>query len=334
MKGLISIDIQEQIFDIIEDELSQLALPEQPQSLYDPVRYTLSIGGKRIRPYFTLSACGLCNGDIEEAAPAAMAIELLHNFTLLHDDIMDSAPTRRGQASVYKKWNDSVAILSGDAMYAWAFEQLQYYGENKQFGKEQYCAIMDIFLDSAKTVCEGQAYDLNFKEDSQMNLENYLKMIRGKTASLIMGAFKIGGKVAGASTRELNFLEQTGEQIGIGFQIQDDLLDVAGEPEEFGKKTGGDILEGKKTYLYLLALQKCNERQKNQLREIFEKEDATNADVERVIAIYEQRNIFEATREAVDYYYDQSIQSIKTFENSVFKTDLIEFLINLKNREY
>ncbi len=334
MRTLVSIDIQQQINEIIENELSQLALPEQPQSLYEPVRYTLSIGGKRIRPYFTLSACGLCNGAIEEAAPAAIAIELLHNFTLLHDDIMDSAPTRRGQASVYKKWNDSVAILSGDAMYAWAFEQLQYYGKNKQFSKEQYYDILDIFLDSAQTVCEGQAYDLNFEEDKQLNLENYLKMIRGKTAALIVGAFKIGGKVANASTQDLKLLEQIGEQIGIGFQIQDDLLDVAADPKKFGKKTGGDILEGKKTYLYLLALKKGNLKQKNDLQYIFERTDVTNDDVERVVAIYKNLGIFQTVREAVDYYYNQSVQSIKTFENSVFKSDLIEFLVNLKNRKY
>lgn len=331
---MISTDTQQQIYELIEDELSQLTFPAEPKSLYEPVRYMLSMGGKRIRPYFTISACGLCGGDIEEAAPAAIAIELLHNFTLLHDDIMDSAPTRRGKESVYKKWNDSIAILSGDAMYAWAFEQLQYYGENKQFTKEQYFSILNIFLNSAKTVCEGQAYDLDFEENQQMDLDSYMTMIRGKTAALISGAFKTGGKVADASDEELKYLETIGEQTGIAFQIQDDLLDIAADPVKFGKKTAGDIIEGKKTYLFILALQKCDDQQKRKLSKIFEKGSINETDIQNVLTLYNQLNVLETADKAVDYYYDQGIQSLKMFENNSFKNDLTEFLINLKNRNY
>ncbi len=331
---LVSTDIQQQISELIEEELSQLALPVQPESLYEPVRYTLAMDGKRIRPYFTLSACGLCNGNIEEARPAATAIELLHNFTLLHDDIMDSAATRRGQASVYKKWNNSIAILSGDAMYAWAFEQLQYYGENEQYSKKQYCSVLDIFLESAKAVCEGQAYDLDFEEKRATNLDAYNQMIHGKTAALIIGAFKIGGKVANASEEEMKLLGSIGEQIGIGFQIQDDLLDVAADPNQFGKRTGGDIFENKKTYLSILALDRSNPQQKKKLLEIFDKSNASDTEIQVVIDIYRSLGIIESTQKAIDFHYDQSIQSIKTFKNSTYKTDLIEFLINLKNRKY
>lgn len=331
---MISSDIYQQTSELIEEELSQLPLPERPASLYDPVRYTLSLGGKRIRPYFTLTACGLCGGDIEEAAPAAAAIELLHNFTLLHDDIMDAAPTRRGKDSVYKKWSSSIAILSGDAMYAWAFERLQYYGENKRFTKEQYYAIIDIFIESAKLVCEGQAYDLDFEEESEMSLDSYLKMIKGKTAALIAGAFKMGGKVAGAGEQEIKLLGELGEQIGVGFQIQDDLLDIAADPELFGKEKAGDILERKKTYLFTLALQKSNDDQRSELLTIFGKEKITAKDVEQVTKIYKNKDILNTAHEAVDYYYEQGIQVIKTFSNSPFKTELIEFLISLKNRKY
>ena len=331
---MISTDIYKEIFGIIEKELAQLPLPDQPHSLYDPVRYTLELGGKRIRPYFTLMACGLCGGEIEEAAPAATAIELLHNFTLLHDDIMDAAPTRRGKESVYKKWDSSIAILSGDAMYAWAFERLQYYGENSRFSKKQYASIIDIFIESAKLVCEGQAYDLDFEGKPKMGLDRYLKMIKGKTAALIAGSFKIGGKVAEAGEQEIKVLGETGEQIGIGFQIQDDLLDISADPEQFGKEKAGDILERKKTYLFTLALQKSNEEQKRELTGIFEQEKITEADVERVTEIYKQQNIFATAREAVNYYYDQGIENIKTFSDSTYKAELIKFLISLKNREY
>lgn len=331
---MISPDIYKKYAEVIEQELSQLPLPERPASLYEPVRYTLALGGKRIRPYFTLMACGLCGGDVEEAIPAAAAIELLHNFTLLHDDIMDAAPTRRGKESVYKKWNPSIAILSGDAMYAWAFEQLQYYGENKRFTKEQYFEIISIFIDSAKLVCEGQAYDLDFEKERETGIETYLKMIRGKTAALIAGSFKMGAQVAGAGEQELRLLGETGEQIGIGFQIQDDLLDVSADPKQFGKKKAGDILERKKTYLFTLALQKCDEKQKAELLSIYEKIDLTAQDVEKVLAIYKQQNILKTAHEAVNYYYEQGIQSVKTFSNSSFKTELIEFIISLKNRKY
>src|SRR5699024_167965 len=145
------------------EQFSKLGLPRDPALLYEPVRYMLSLKGKRVRPFLTLIGCGLCDGDIEEALPAALSLELLHNFTLLHDDIMDGADTRRGAPSVFKKWDANTAILSGDAMYAKAFKQLQYYGHDGRFSKEQYCLILDIFLDSAEMVCEGQAYDLAFE---------------------------------------------------------------------------------------------------------------------------------------------------------------------------
>ena len=193
-----TIDTQKELTSLIHQKLMEIEFPERPYSLYDPVRYTLSLGGKRIRPYFTLISCGLCGGEPEEALPAGMAIELLHNFTLLHDDIMDAAETRRGKQSVFKKWDSSTAILSGDAMYAWAFEQLQYYGNSDAYSKKQYALIMEIFLESARAVCEGQAYDLEFEENQQVSMQDYLRMIKGKTAALISASFKLGGAVAGA----------------------------------------------------------------------------------------------------------------------------------------
>jgi len=331
---LISTDIQQQISDRIEEEFSKLDLPKNPHSLYDPVCYTLSLGGKRIRPYFTLSACGICGGSIKEAVPAAIAIELLHNFTLLHDDIMDSASTRRGKPSVFKKWDASTAILSGDAMYAWAFGQLQYYGKSEQFSKEQYCSILDIFLDSAKTVCEGQASDLEFEDETTVSLDDYLNMIHGKTAALITGAFMMGGTASGASADKIERLKSTGKHVGIGFQIQDDLLDVVADPEKFGKTLGGDILEGKKTYLSILSLKQAGPDNRDRLEHIFNNENLSANDVNEVIDIYRQLGIIEKAKETIKDHYNTAINQIKCFSSNPFKEDLIEFLTNLKNREY
>ncbi|MGD8749610.1 MAG: polyprenyl synthetase family protein, partial [Balneolaceae bacterium] len=171
---------QQKLSDLIEKKLAELDLPDEPSSLYDPVRYTLSLPGKRVRPYLVLVSCGMCGGTIEEALPAAISIELLHNFTLLHDDIMDKAAKRRGKPSVFKKWGADTAILSGDVIYAKAFEQLQYYGYKEQYSKEQYHTILDIFLESSKTVCEGQANDLTFEKRQDVSIDEYLHMIEGK----------------------------------------------------------------------------------------------------------------------------------------------------------
>jgi len=331
---LISTDIQQQISELVEEKFSQLNLPQEPDSLYGPVRYTLSLGGKRIRPYFTLIGCGLCDGDIEDAIPAAIAIELLHNFTLLHDDIMDSASTRRGEPSVFKKWNASTAILSGDAMYAWAFEQLQHYGKGEQFRKEQYNGILDIFLESAKTVCEGQAYDLDFENEQMVSLDQYIHMIEGKTAALIIGSFKMGGIVANSTDPCMKRLQKIGNHVGIGFQIQDDLLDVMADPAKFGKKSGGDILEGKKTYLSILSLQRGSADQKDSLNHVFEKSDASEKEIEMVIDLYHQLGVIETTLKTIDTHYKHAIEQVELFDESPYKSDLMAFLLNLKNREY
>lgn len=331
---MISTDIQQQISELVEQEFTKLDLPENPKSLYDPVRYTLSLGGKRIRPYFTLVSCGLCSGPIKEAIPAAIAIELLHNFTLLHDDIMDAASTRRGKPSVFKKWDASTAILSGDAMYAWAFEQLQHYGSNAQFSKRQYHGILNIFLESAKTVCEGQAYDLDFEQERLVSLNSYTNMIRGKTAALINGSFKMGGMVASVSSEKMGRLQAIGNHVGIGFQIQDDLLDVLADPEKFGKKQGGDISAGKKTYLSILSLQRGSEQEIQELHQIFESPEVSEKEVKKVIDLYRQLGVIETTQETIEEHYNKAIEQLELFDDNPFKADLNKFVLNLKNREY
>lgn len=325
---------QQHFSELIDQKLGELNLPEKPASLYEPVRYTLSLGGKRIRPYFTLSACGMCGGKVEEAVPAAMAIELLHNFTLLHDDIMDGADTRRGKPSVFRKWNSSTAILSGDAMYAKAFEQLKYYSHHDRYSKEDYSGIIEVFLDSALTVCEGQAYDLEFEERESVTIDEYIYMIKGKTAALISGALKLGARVAGASSRMLNELQTVGNHIGIAFQIQDDLLDVIGDPEKFGKQRGGDILEGKKTYLSILSLQRSDESRKKILKTIFSKQKPSERDVEKVISLYNELGIVRETTYTVQDHYQSAVKHLDYFEESTYKSKLKDFLDRLIYREF
>jgi len=326
--------LQKELIELIQEKFLELELPESPDSLYEPVRYTLSLGGKRIRPYFTLIGCGLCNGRHKEAIHAGLAIELLHNFTLLHDDIMDAAETRRGKESVFKKWNASTAILSGDAMYAWSFEQLQYYGHQDSYSKEQYALIMDIFLESARTVCEGQAYDLEFEDITDVSMANYLKMIEGKTAALICASFKLGGAVAGADPQTLRKLGKIGKEIGIAFQIQDDLLDVIADPEKFGKKRGGDISEGKKTYLSILTLEKGNKELTDYLRSVLSNSSIEEKDIEKVIDIYNDLSIISQTKEKVESHYKNAIHLLGEFSDSSYKNDLGNYLNNLINREY
>lgn len=320
--------------EVIEEELLKLDLPDKPSLLYDPVRYTLSLGGKRIRPYFTLISCGLCGGEVNKAVPAALAIELLHNFTLLHDDIMDGAETRRGKPSVFKKWNSSTAILSGDVIFARAFKQLQWYGKSKGFSIKQYVSIIDIFLEGAETVCEGQAFDLEFSQ-KDVSIKEYLAMIRRKTAALISGAFKLGGAVAGAGEQELNLLNELGEATGTAFQIQDDLLDVIADPSKFGKTPGGDIMEGKKTYLSILALQRGDDQQRRVLNEILSSQnDITPEQVKQVIDIYGDLGIAEQTRQTIEQYYAKADRLLEEFPASDYKKDLIDTILKLKNREF
>lgn len=325
---------QEELSDLIDEGLDRIDLPEEPELLYNPVRYTLGLPGKRVRPLLTLIGCGLSGGRVKEALPAAIAIELLHNFTLLHDDIMDAADRRRGKPSVFKKWSANTAILSGDAMYAKAFKQLQYYGYNEEYSKKHYAGIIDIFLSSAQKVCEGQAYDLAYEGREEVSIEEYLQMIDGKTAALISSSLAIGGAVAGAGETTINQLRSVGQKTGIAFQIQDDLLDVVADPEKFGKQRGGDIIEGKKTYLSLLALQRCKARQKDRLTEILADQKSSDEDVSTVIEWYEELGVIDSTRNTIRQYYKEAMEHINTFDESSYKNELVNLLNRLISREY
>jgi geranylgeranyl diphosphate synthase type II len=320
----------ETILEKIRIAIEELDFERQPNELYAPISYTLSLGGKRLRPVLCLMACDMFGGEIEDAVPAALGLEIFHNFTLLHDDIMDEAPIRRGKESVYKKWNTNVAILSGDTMMALAYGQIMETPENMHSG------VFKIFNQTAIEVCEGQQYDMDFETAENVGIEDYLEMIRLKTAVLLAGSLKIGAMIGGAKTEDAKNLYRFGENIGIAFQLKDDLLDVFSDEQKFGKKTGGDILTNKKTYLYLKAFELAKGGILTNLKSLFNGNQINASDkIKGVIEIYEQLNIKQLTGELIDKYYQRAMFSLeKVNVDASRKVELIKFAGNLKMREY
>lgn len=231
----------------IQTELDQLEMPAQPERLYEPLRYFMALGGKRMRPVMCMLGYELFATDSDKAMPAALALELFHNFTLLHDDIMDKADKRRGQATVHVKWDENVAILSGDALFVLAYEQLS------RVAADKLPAVMQVFNRVAREVCEGQQLDMDYQSRDEVSLDEYLHMIRLKTSVLLGACLEIGALLGGANTKNAHLAYTFGEKVGLAFQIQDDLLDAYGDPEKFGKKVGGDIVVNKHTFLRMSA---------------------------------------------------------------------------------
>jgi geranylgeranyl diphosphate synthase, type II len=247
----------------INHYISNIDLHKSPVELYAPVHYCLGDGGKRVRPLMTLLGCEMFEGDIDQALGTAVGLEVFHNFTLMHDDIMDDAPMRRGKPSVYKKWNTNTAILSGDVMFAMAVQHVATCPP--QFLK----FMLDLFNKVAMEVCEGQQFDMNFESLDKVTEDEYINMIRLKTAVLPAACLQAGAIIAGATEQEAGLLYSFGENVGIAFQIKDDWLDIFGDEQTFGKKTGGDILANKKTWLYIKAFELANEDQLRDLRNAF-----------------------------------------------------------------
>lgn len=237
-----------QLQKIIIDAIPKIVYPQHPANLYEPIRYIMNLGGKRLRPVMVLMATELFSDDLNQSLEVALAIETFHNFTLVHDDIMDNAPLRRGQKTVHEKWGVNNAILSGDVMMV---------ESNKHLSKVDISVlkpVLDTFNATAQGVCEGQQLDMEFEQRNDVSIEEYIEMIRLKTAVLLGGAMKLGAIVGGASSADADLLYQFGENVGVAFQLQDDILDVYGNPEKFGKQVGGDIIANKKTYLHLKTL--------------------------------------------------------------------------------
>lgn len=260
---------------------------KEPQQLYEPVNYILSIGGKRLRPLLALMGYELFSDDVEKALPIAMSVEIFHNFSLLHDDIMDAAPLRRGQPTVHTKYNINTGILSGDVMMIWAY---QFLIDTEGVSAENKIQLVRIFNKMAIEVCEGQQMDMDFETRNDVTIPEYLLMIEYKTSVLIAAAFQMGALAAGATTENAAHLYQFGRNIGIAFQIQDDILDSFGDPLKFGKKVGGDIVQNKKTLLVLKALELANATQKADLQTLM-----STTNVDETTKIEAVKTLFETT---------------------------------------
>ncbi|MEP1096866.1 MAG: polyprenyl synthetase family protein [Cyclobacteriaceae bacterium] len=317
------------ILPLLEDRLQQLPLGQQPQNLYDPIRYILSLGGKRLRPMLVLLGYTLKENDPTSIIDQALAVEVFHNFTLMHDDIMDEAPLRRGKPTVHEKWNNTVAILSGDTMMVKAYDLLL------KTPADRLSLAIQKFNKCAIEVCEGQQLDMNFESEETISEEQYIEMIRLKTAVLLGFSLEYGGLLAGMGGEEQAQLQQIGEKAGIGFQLMDDLLDVYGDQKKFGKQVGGDIVSNKKTYLLIKALELANTTQKSELNRWLSKTDFDNAEkVEAVKSIYQEIGIDELTRVKMNSYYDEAftlLENLQTRETG--KKQLIDFFESLIKRD-
>lgn len=285
----------EEICRTIEEALARLTFDQPPRSLFDPITYILSLGGKRIRPALALMACDLFGGKNEDVLQPALGLEVFHNFTLLHDDLMDEADRRRDKPTVHKLWNPNVAILSGDAMLICAYQLV---------AKANDKAILELFSRTALEICAGQQYDMEFESRSDVTEEEYLEMIRLKTAVLLACALKVGAMIGGASTADADALYDYGIHIGLAFQLQDDLLDVYGDPKTFGKNIGGDILCNKKTFLLINALSVASEEQRQVMEDWMARK--TYDAQEKIAAftnLYNELSIRDLTERRIEDYY-------------------------------
>ena len=292
----------EQLFGQIQDYMAHLSYARDPKGLYDPIEYVLSLGGKRLRPVLMLLAYNLYKEDVERIFPQAAGIETYHNFTLLHDDLMDKADMRRGKPVVHKKWNENAAILSGDAMLILSFQLML-----RQCPAEKMQRVMEVFGQIALEVCEGQQWDMEFETRPDVSVEEYIEMIRLKTSVLLAGALQIGAILGGASDEDVRCLYEFGIQMGLAFQLQDDYLDVYGDPAVFGKKIGGDILCNKKTYMLITALNRADESDKEALLHWIGAADfVAEEKIAAVTALYDQTGVRQACEERIDFYAGQA----------------------------
>jgi geranylgeranyl diphosphate synthase type II len=299
---------------------------QMPRELYEPIAYTLALGGKRIRPVLVLMACDVFDHKCEPAIQAALGIEVFHNFTLLHDDIMDKSPLRRGHETVYQKWNTNIAILSGDTMFAKAYEYFL------RLDPKHLKPVLQIFTQTAIDVCEGQQWDMNFENSEKVTIADYIAMIRLKTASLTGASLKIGAIIAGADPKDADHLQAFGQNLGIAFQLKDDLLDVFGDEKKFGKKSGNDIATNKKTFLYLKAFELAKGVTRDRLLYYFV--NATLDSESKITAVkelYTKLNVKQATEKEMEHYYQEALKHLKAIkvkaENKVELKALAERLM-------
>lgn len=318
-----------EILEKVNQSLAHLSFDRQPQGLYDPIRYVLSLGGKRIRPVLMLMAYNLYREDIEKCLPAALGLETYHNYTLLHDDLMDRADVRRGKPCVHKKWNDNTAILSGDSMLVLAYQMMQ------GCPCEVLSDVLAVFTETALQIGEGQQMDMEFEERLDVREEEYIEMIRLKTSVLLACAVALGAMQAGAKDKDVETLYTFGEKIGLAFQLQDDLLDVYGDYKTFGKKIGGDILCNKKTYMLINALNLANKEQKEELlRWISAKEYDAEEKIKSVTRIYDEIGVKHLCENKINEYFHEARVALESLSLPLtHKQPIWEFALSLLDRK-
>lgn len=309
----------------IDKNLKDISFPSKPSELYDPIRYFLNIGGKRIRPILTLLGAELFGADKELAISQALSIEVFHNFTLVHDDIMDEAPLRRNQPTVHHKWNTNVGILSGDVMIIKAYQLLC------QINNKELPEALDIFSKTAVEVCEGQQMDMDFESRNDVSIAEYIEMIRLKTSVLLGAALTIGAIVANASEKDKENIYAFGQNIGIAFQIQDDILDLYADPLKFGKQVGGDVIANKKTILYLTALTEATKEQREILKQL-DNDINIELKITRTRQLFDQLKVKESCKERMQAYYSLAKENLDKInvpdENKRKLLELASFLMD------
>jgi geranylgeranyl diphosphate synthase type II len=313
---------------LVEKEIKSQKFGKLPVSLYEPIRYIMSLGGKRLRPLLTLSAYSLYKENVKDIIPYAAAVEAFHNFTLMHDDIMDKAPLRRGKQTVHKKWNVNTAILSGDVMLVKVYEMfLSLEGEKLK-------QVLKAFNACAAEVCEGQQWDMEFETTEKVSEAQYINMIRLKTAVLLGFSLELGAILADASEADRKALREFGVNIGIGFQLKDDLLDAYADPKKFGKQVGGDIIANKKTILLIHALAKSKGKEAKEISQWLEAKKFNKSEkVKAVKSIYDSLGIQKTVAKKINQYFDKGFKSLEIIAPSAQKEFLVQFTKSLIERE-
>ncbi len=318
--------LQQLFSDSLQNEISNIQ-KMQPHYLYQPVEYTLQNGGKRIRPVLLLMAYQLFSDTFEHAMQAAFAVEIFHNFTLLHDDIMDNSLMRRNKQTVHVKYSNNAAILSGDAMSILSYKYLN------QCKSDNYKQILEVFTDTALQICEGQQYDMDFEQSNNVAVDEYLKMIGLKTAVLLAASTKIGALAANAPESDSDLLYNFGYNLGMAFQLQDDYLDSFGDVQTFGKNIGGDIVANKKTFLLLKAFELADQNTAKQLQHVLDNQTDRAKKIEQVIAIYEQLQIQSEVYAQMNTYYNLAIKNLENVRvETAKKTELISIAKKMMKR--
>lgn len=322
-------DLLKNYYEVFINYQNQQDLKKEPKQLYEPISYILSLGGKKIRPLLTLMSAEVFGGKTEDALPAALAVEIFHNFTLIHDDIMDAAPLRRGMPTVHHKWNINTGILSGDAMMIKAYQCFESYNPS------MFKQLLTLFSKTALEVCEGQQWDIDFENLQKVEMSKYLKMIEYKTSVLVAAALQMGAIVAGANEADQKHIYNYGLNLGIAFQLLDDYLDAFGNPETFGKQVGGDIIENKKTYLFIKAIELGTEKERNDLLKLYQSKTINHkTKINTVKHIFRNSGSVESINKEISNYTQMAFKHIEELNISNEKRDMfMKFGRYLMDRE-